>query len=267
MTQPPNAPGPYGPPNNGWQQPPAYGNGPGPAQPPYGAPGQTPYGRPGQAPYGGPGQAPYGGPGQAPYGGPAAGPGYGPGYPPGGPGYGGRGPRRKPLYVALGVVVVLVLLALLGVVVLLATRSSSDDASGPTEPSTAPLPPSPSEASTAPSPPPTPTAPATAAPRLTEAGTLATRFIAYLNANDQTHATALGCEESRKLLTGQLIVMIDPPTKLAVTGPGVSVPSYYPRISVPFSGTTNGSVPLAGTVDIMDIPSRPLCVRLTSLRH
>ncbi|GAA1109870.1 hypothetical protein GCM10009630_03620 [Kribbella jejuensis] len=259
MTQPPNTPGQYGPPNNGWQQQPPYGNDP--TQPQYGPPGQAPYGPPGQPPYSGPGQAPYGGPGQAPYGGP----GYGPGYPPGGPGYGGRGPRRTPLYIALGVVVVLVLL---GVGVLLATRSSDNDASGPTEPSTAPLPPSTSSESSV-SPPPTtapPTAP-TAAPRLAEARTLATSFLAYLNANDQTHATALGCEESRKLLTGQLIVMIDPPTKLAVTGPGVSVPSYYPRISVPFSGTTNGSVPLTGTVDIMDLPSRPLCVRLTSLQH
>ncbi|HWD82479.1 MAG TPA: hypothetical protein VG497_26450 [Kribbella sp.] len=166
----------------------------------------------------------------------------------------------------LGVVVLLVLLALIGVGVL-ATRSSSENVSGPTQPSTAPLPPTTSESSAGPSPAPTPTAPSTAAPRLVEAKTLATRFVAYLNANDQTHATALGCEESRKLLTGQLIVTIDPPTKLAVTGPGVSVPSYYPRISVPFSGTTNGSVPLAGTVDIMDIPSRPLCVRLTSLQH
>ncbi|NUS00050.1 MAG: hypothetical protein HOV67_32925 [Kribbellaceae bacterium] len=263
MTQPPNSPGPYGPPNNGWQQPPPYGNGP--AQPPYGGPGQAPYGGPGptQTPYGPPGQAPYGPPGQAPYGGP----GYGQGYPPGGPGYGGRGPRRTWVFVVLGAVVLLVLI--IGVAVALGTRSPGTNTSGPTEPSTAPLPPSTSSGSSvSPAPTvPTPTAPASAAPRLAEARTLATRFIAYLNANDQAHATALGCEESRKLLTGQLIVMVDPPTKLAVTGPGVSVPSYYPRISVPFSGTTNGTVPLTGTVDIMDIPSRPLCVRLTSLQH
>lgn len=248
MTQPPNAP--FGPPNNGWQQQP-NNYGPGPTQPPYGAPGQPP------APYGAPGQpqAPYGGPGQAPYG--------GPGYQ---PGYGGGGPRRTWVFVVLGAVVLLVLI--IGIAVALSTRSASTNTSGPTEPSTAPPPPSTSaESSVRPSPPPTSTAPSTAAPRLAEAKTLATRFVGYLNANDQTHATALGCEESRKLLTGQLIVMIDPPTKLAVTGPGVSVPSYYPRISVPFSGTTNGSVPLTGTVDIMDIPSRPLCVRLTSLQH
>jgi len=104
-------------------------------------------------------------------------------------------------------------------------------------------------------------------PRLTEATTLATRFLAYLNANDQKHATALGCADSKNLLAGQLIVMIDPPTKLAVSGPAAAVSSYYPRISVPFSGTTKGGVPLAGTVDIMDQPTRPLCVRLTSLAH
>jgi hypothetical protein len=102
-------------------------------------------------------------------------------------------------------------------------------------------------------------------PRLTEATALATRFLAFLNANDQKHATALGCEDSRKLLAGQLLVMVDPPTRLTVNGPAASVSSYYPRISVPFTGTTKGGAPLTGTVDIMDMPSRPLCVRLTSL--
>ncbi|TDO67395.1 hypothetical protein EV651_103307 [Kribbella sp. VKM Ac-2571] len=237
MTQPPN---PYGPPNNGWQQQ--------PAQPPYGAPGPA-------APGPGPSYGPSYGPG---------GPGYGPGY--GSGGYGPGGPRRSRalLYVVIAVVGVFVLL---GAVALIVPKliGSDDDQAAPTAPSPASSQPagSPqptSEPSSAPS-----SAPATPGPRLTEASTLATKFLAFLNANDQTHAVALGCADSKNLLAGQLLVMIDPPTKLSVTGPAASVSSYYPRISVPFSGTTKGGAPLAGTVDIMDEPSQPLCVRLTSL--
>ncbi|MGW6197536.1 hypothetical protein ACWF0M_15435 [Kribbella sp. NPDC055110] len=227
MTQPPN---PYGPPNSGWQQQ--------PTQPPYGPPG----------------------PGYGP------GPAYGPG------GYGPGGPRRPPtlLYVAIAVVGVL---AVLGIVALILPGLTGDDNQGgpaapspaSSQPTGAPQPTS-SEPSYEPSSAPTsaPTsAPSTPAPRLTEAGTLATRFLALLNANDKKRALALGCTDSKQLLEG-LLVFVDPPTKLSVTGPAASVRSYYPRISVPFAGTNNGSVPWAGTVDIMDVPSQPLCVRLMS---
>ncbi|MFF0339200.1 hypothetical protein [Kribbella sp. NPDC004875] len=244
MTQPPNQP--YGPPNSGWQQ-----------QPPNQPPGFT--------------QPPYGGPG------PGA-PSYGPGYGPGGPGYGPGGPggprpRRTLLYAVLGVIGVLVLLT----VGILATRLASDDdtAGGPTQPSTAPSRPNPTAEPTSvpsggPSGGPTPstttaTTPA-AAPRLTEATALATRFLAYVNAADRTHALALGCEDSRKILDGLLVFMIDPPTKLVVNGKPYATQTYYPKISVPFSGTTKGPVPRTGTVDIMDQPPAQLCVRLTTMR-
>jgi hypothetical protein len=155
------------------------------------------------------------------------------------------------------------IIVLLGVVALIVPGLMGGDDQG-----NAPTAPSPAASEPAGSPQPTAQPSQTpGGPRLTEATTLATRFLAYLNANDQKHATALGCADSKNLLAGQLIVMIDPPTKLAVSGPAASVSSYYPRISVPFSGTTKGGVPLAGTVDIMDQPTRPLCVRLTSLAH
>jgi hypothetical protein len=190
------------------------------------------------------------------YGGPGSG---GPGY---APGFGPRGPQRPrtTLYVVIAAAGIIVFL---GVVALLlpGLMGGDDDQGGPTEPSPAAARPTGSPAPTA-EPSETP-----GGPRLTEATTLATRFLAYLDANDQKHATALGCADSKNLLAGQLIVMIDPPTKLAVSGPAASVSSYYPRISVPFSGTTKGGVPLTGTVDIMDQPTRPLCVRLTSLAH
>ncbi|TDW89622.1 hypothetical protein EV137_3418 [Kribbella pratensis] len=240
MTQPPN---PYGPPNNGWQQQ--------PVQPTYGAPGPA---APGPGPSYGPG-----------------GPGYGPGYGPGGPGYGpggyGPGGPRRPrtlLYVVIAVVGVFVLLGAVALIVP-GLIGSDDDQGGPTAPSPALSQPAGSPQPTSEPSPATSSAPSTPGPRLTEASTLATRFLAFLNANDQTHAVALGCADSRNLLAGQLIVMVDPPTKLSVSGPAASVSSYYPRISVPFSGTTKGGAPLAGTVDIMDVPSEPLCVRLTSL--
>ena len=233
MTQPPYSSGPQ---NSGWQQ-----------QPP---PGPT-YGGPS-----GPGGPPYGGPGgQSGPGGPAwDGRGYAPGF----------GPRRKRPRTTLYVVIAAAgIIVFLGVVALLlpGLMGGDDDQGGPTAPS-------PAAARPTGSPQPTTQPSETAGgPRLTEATTLATRFLAYLNANDQKHATALGCADSKNLLAGQLIVMVDPPTKLAVTGPAASVSSYYPRISVPFSGTTKGGVPLAGTVDIMDQPTRPLCVRLTSVAH
>lgn len=179
----------------------------------------------------------------------------------------------------IGVAGVLVLLA---AGLLVATRLTGDDdtADGPTQPSTAPNPtaeptplpsggPTPStEPSAEPSTEPSTTAstPATAAPRLTEATALATKFLGYVNASDRAHALALGCADSRNLLDGLLVFMIDPPTKLTVSGQPYAVRTYYPKISVPFSGTTKGPVPRTGTVDIMDKPPAQLCVRLTTMR-
>lgn len=165
------------------------------------------------------------------------------------------------LYVVIAAAGIIVFLGVFALLLPGLMGGDDDQGSGPTAPSPAAARPTGSPQATA-QPSETP-----GGPRLAEATTLATRFIAYLNANDQKHATALGCADSKNLLAGQLIVTIDPPTKLAVSGPAASVSSYYPRISVPFSGTTKGGAPLAGTVDIMDQPTRPLCVRLTSLAH
>ncbi|MER7246717.1 hypothetical protein [Kribbella sp. NPDC000426] len=179
------------------------------------------------------------------------------------PGFEPRGPRRSrtSLYVVIGAAGIIVFLGVVALLLPGLMGGDDDQGSGPTAPSPAAARPTGS---------PQPTAQASetpGGPRLTEATTLATRFLAYLNANDQAHATTLACADSKNLLAGQLIVTIDPPTKLTVSGPAASVTSYYPRISVPFSGTTKGGVPLAGTVDIMDQPTRPLCVRLTSVAH
>ncbi|MGW7681322.1 hypothetical protein ACWGID_11310 [Kribbella sp. NPDC054772] len=162
----------------------------------------------------------------------------------------------------IAVIAVLLLLGA-GLVVATSLTSNDDDQSGgPTQPSTAPSRPS-AEPTSAPTG--GPTTPGTTAPRLTEATALATRFLAYVNASDQQHALALGCADSRQILAGLLVFMIDPPTKLTVSGQPVAMQSYYPKISVPFSGTTKGPVPRTGTVDIMDQPSTPLCVRLTTM--
>ncbi|MFI5691448.1 hypothetical protein ACIA58_06375 [Kribbella sp. NPDC051586] len=177
------------------------------------------------------------------------------------PGFEPRGPRRSrtTLYVVLAAAGVIVLLGVVALVLPGLMGGDDDQGSGPTAPS-------PAAARPAGSPQPAAQQSETpGGPRLTEATTLATRFLTFLNANDQKHATALGCADSKNLLAGQLLVMVDPPTRLTVSGPAASVTSYYPRISVPFSGTTKGGAPLAGTVDIMDSPSLPLCVRLTSL--
>ncbi|HET6741227.1 MAG TPA: hypothetical protein VFH76_19920 [Kribbella sp.] len=179
----------------------------------------------------------------------------------------GRRPRRAGLYAVVAVGVALVL----GVVgVLVATLTGGDDnQSGPTQPATVPPPPSASsDPNSLPSSAPTSSTapPAQSAPRLTEATALATKFLGYVNASDQPHALALGCEDSRKILAGLLVFMIDPPTKLTISGQPVTAQTYYRKISVPFSGTTKGPVPRTGTVDIMDKPSTPLCVRLTTFR-
>ncbi|HEY3562863.1 MAG TPA: hypothetical protein VGL05_35600 [Kribbella sp.] len=169
-------------------------------------------------------------------------------------------------------IAVVVVLVLGGAGVLVATLSGGDDnRSGPTQPTTAPPPPSASsEPNPVPSSTPTSSTPTSAteptAPRLTEATALATRFLGYVNAADQKHALALGCEDSRQILAGLLVFMIDPPTKLTVSGKPVATQTYYRKISVPYSGTTKGPVPRTGTVDIMDQPSTPLCVRLTTMR-
>jgi hypothetical protein len=179
------------------------------------------------------------------------------------------------LYVVLAVAGVLVVL---GIVALILPGLLGDDESGGP---TSPAPPAPrstsspdpsSESSGSPEPssgPPSsgpPSSAPPAAPRLTEATALATRFLGYVNASDRKHALALGCEDSRQILDGLLVFMIDPPTKLVVSGKPVAAQTYYHKISVPFSGTTKGPVPRAGTVDIMDEPSTPLCVRLTTMR-
>jgi hypothetical protein len=117
---------------------------------------------------------------------------------------------------------------------------------------------------------PAPSTPAQPAQRLTESSALAAKFLTYLNANDQKHAAALGCEDTKKLLPTVILLAIDPPTKLTVSGPAepmsktYSAPYYQMLVGVPFTGTTKHN-PATGTVTIMDVPPQPLCVRLMKL--
>lgn len=168
------------------------------------------------------------------------------------------------------------MLAAAGVLVLLAVAAlivpgligSDDQGHGPSAQSPASSSPTASTSAPTgtPSAPTTPPTTPSATPRLAEATTEATLFLGLLNSNRPKSAGMLACAETKQLLAGQLLLIVEPPTKLAITGPGVSVSSYYPRISVPFSGTTKGGVALAGTVDIMDMPSHNLCVRLITVR-
>jgi hypothetical protein len=151
-------------------------------------------------------------------------------------------------------------LVLVAVAALLAPGLVRGDhkSAGPTEP--APVSSSPTD------PTPTPTASPAATPRLTEATTEATLFLGLLNSNRPKSAGMLACAATKQMVAGELLLIVEPPTKLAVTGPATAVKSYYPQISVPFSGTTKGGIPLSGTVDIMDVPSQNVCVRQTSVR-
>jgi hypothetical protein len=117
---------------------------------------------------------------------------------------------------------------------------------------------------------PAPSTPAQPAQRLTESSALAAKFLTYLNANDQKHAAALGCKDTEKLLPGVILLAVDPPTKLTVSGPAepmsktYAAPYYQMLVGVPFTGTTKSN-PATGTVTIMDVPPQPLCVRLMQL--
>jgi hypothetical protein len=145
---------------------------------------------------------------------------------------------------------VIALLTVLGVVVLVRYGDG-----GGTAPAPAPV----TVTETAPVEPTTPAAPT---PRLTEATALVTRFLNELNVNDQKKAAALGCVDSKQLLPGQILLLVEPPTKLAVDGPATG----QGRIAVPFSGTTKGN-PYAGTAFVQDFPGQPLCVRILSSKR
>jgi hypothetical protein len=117
---------------------------------------------------------------------------------------------------------------------------------------------------------PTPSTPLGGAPRLTEATALAGRFVAFLSVNKQKEAAALGCEGSKQILPGSIMLIVDESTKLKLSGktiveqPGTT--AYPQRMDlVPISGKTRFG-PMSGFVRIQDIPGEPLCVRIFQLK-
>jgi hypothetical protein len=117
---------------------------------------------------------------------------------------------------------------------------------------------------------PAPSTPAADAPRVTAATALAARFVAFMSANKQKEAAALGCADSKQLLPGALMLTVDEQTKLKVSGktiveePGTT--AYPMRIDlVPIAGKTRFG-PESGFVRIQDIPGQPLCVRIFQLK-
>ena len=168
------------------------------------------------------------------------------------------------MYVGIAAVAVLVVLGLVAVLVVPKLLGNDDPVATAPSPSTGLPTTGQSAPTTAPSGQPSP------APRLAEARALTVKFLNYLNANDQKHAAALGCAETVKLLPTVILLAIDPPTKLTVSGPATAMRNtttqayYQDQLSVPFSGTTKHN-PATGTVRVMDEPPRPVCVRLMTL--
>lgn len=117
---------------------------------------------------------------------------------------------------------------------------------------------------------PTATAPAASAPRVAAATAMAAKFVAFMSANKQKEAAALGCADSKQLLPGALMLIVDEQTKLKVSGKAIvqepGTTAYPMRIVlVPIAGKTRFG-PESGFVRIQDISGQPLCVRIYELK-
>jgi hypothetical protein len=103
------------------------------------------------------------------------------------------------------------------------------------------------------------------APRLANAVVMTTKFLGYLNTNNQQAASAMGCEGSKQLLPTAISLIVDESTNLkagtaTVEEPGTS--AYPMRMDlVTISGTVKYR-PTNGWVRIQDVPGEPLCVRM-----
>ena len=141
-------------------------------------------------------------------------------------------PQKNRAGLIIGLMLVL-LIAVLAVGGVLAYRLISDKAS---QPGTAPKP------------------SATKPPTATDAGELARRFVAQLNANNPTAATALACEDSKGIIPALMRNQLKPPTRLTTGTPYVQATIFV----VPISGTTKGSR-VTGYVSLHDY-NGPLCI-------
>jgi hypothetical protein len=142
----------------------------------------------------------------------------------------------------------------------------NDDEAGGTAPASAPAS-SQDDPSADPSTGPTDsTSPGGDAPRLTEAVTMATKFVGYLNANNQKAAAAMGCEGSKELLPTVISLVVDDQTALKVTGPATveepGTTAYPMRMDVVPIGGKIKFGPTTGYVRLEDVSGQALCVRL-----
>ncbi|WP_343968044.1 hypothetical protein [Kribbella koreensis] len=162
--------------------------------------------------------------------------------------------------------VVLVLMTIVGLVVIMQGEGEGEV---PTEPQGQPGLTQPSQQVPSEGLPPSPTATATA-PRVAAATAMAAKFVAFMSANQQKEAAALGCEDSKQLLPGALMLIVDEQTKLRVSGKAIvqepGTTAYPMRIVlVPIAGKTRFG-PESGFVRIQDISGQPLCVRIYELK-
>lgn len=169
------------------------------------------------------------------------------------------------------VIVVVVVLMGIGGLVLVMQGDGNGNGTSPTQPQAQPSQVSgqgtPSEGQPTGS---APSTPAADAPRVTAATALAGRFVAFLSVNKQKEAAALGCEGSKQLLPGSIMLIVDESTKLKLSGKTTveeaGTTAYPMRMDyVPISGKTRFG-PMSGFVRIQDVPGQPLCVRIFQLK-
>jgi hypothetical protein len=108
---------------------------------------------------------------------------------------------------------------------------------------------------------PSTTQPPAPKPSAAAVGDLARRFVAQLNANNPTTATALACRSSKQVIPFLMRQYLKPPTRLTA---GLAPIGQQVTFVVQVSGTTKGAT-VSGIVVIAQLKPEPLCVRAFSV--
>ena len=90
---------------------------------------------------------------------------------------------------------------------------------------------------------------------------LARRFVAQLNANNPTAATALACRSAKQVIPFLMRQYLKPPTRLTT---GTTPIGQQITFVVQLSGTTKGAT-VSGIVVIQQLAPEPICVRAFSV--
>lgn len=90
---------------------------------------------------------------------------------------------------------------------------------------------------------------------------LARRFVAQLNANNPTAATALACRSAKQVIPFLMQEYLKPPTRLTT---GTTPIGAQTTFVVQVSGTTKGAK-VSGVVVIQQLKPEPVCVRAFSV--